>query len=490
MPENNKYLIDLIHNSLDSYGDSPAFKNTNRKSITYSELRSNLNSNTFFRNYSSDCGLIAVLSEKKFEVIEIFLAALLSGNAYLPLDYHSPAERILFILKNAGVKMLMVEKSNSDKYSKALEIENIRFNLKEYNNEYTAIIFDEYKTYSPELAYVLYTSGSTGLPKGVMHSHLSAFTFIDWCNRTFQFKKGNNFIAIAPFNFDLSILDIFVSLRSGGCLFIPSYSEVSNSRMIAKHIEDLNIHVIYSTPTFFKTLMSFGKIENKQFDKISHLLIAGEQLMGNVVLDLSKHFTKAEYYNLYGPTETNVCLFYKIDPKNCIAEQPVPIGKACDHTNIELTKKDELNELLISGNSIMLGYVATLNQKYEIYNTGDLVKKDANNDLVFVGRTDRMVKRSGYRIELAEIEACLKKHADVTECTMGVIKKGDDLKIAAFFVSQQKITDLQLKNYCLEQLPAYMIPDVFVQVNELKVNSNYKIDINKLLIENDLGHLI
>ncbi|MGZ3885360.1 MAG: AMP-binding protein, partial [Bacteroidia bacterium] len=380
-------------------------------------------------------------------------------------------------------------------FSALFQSESISFEVRNYTENLVAFEFGDFKLHHNDLAYVLYTSGSTGLPKGVMHTHTSAMAFISWCISTFNFKAGDRFISIAPFNFDLSVFDLFASLACGGCLFIPKHAEVSNSRLMAKYIEEQNINVLYSTPTFFNALVNYGKLDRKLINAVSHVLIAGEQLMGATVRALAAHFPEAAYYNLYGPTETNVCLYHRVNPYYCEAAAPVPIGELCSYAKAHLTEKDGLHELWIGGKSLMSGYTAqAVNLKSFdgdwYYNTGDLVERNNSGQFVFRGRSDRMLKRSGFRIEPAEIEACVLQCSTVSEASAVAVKKETEVKIVVFFVATEKITDIQLRNFCLAKLPLYMMPDVFVQVGAMKLNANLKTDFITLLNENDLGHLI
>ena len=496
MPETGKYLNSLFLNSLTKFGANIALQNCAGKKITYSQLKYNCLENNFFKNKlkGSEHGLIAIYSEKNPETVELMLSVLLSGNSYLPLDFYSPPERIIHILRDSDVKALVLENKTSKLLLETLLDLNLDFITEKYNENYSVLIFRNFRIYTPDTAYILYTSGSTGVPKGVIHTQVSAFSFVNWCNCTFNFKEGTNFISIAPFSFDISVLDIYSALSCGGTLFIPTNNETSNSRLMAKYIGDFKINVLYSTPTFFRTLKNYGKIEAANFESVNYVLYAGEALQSNLVLDMMKHFTNAKQFNLYGPTETNVCCYHPIDLNKILPNTFIPIGKACNDAQFYLPKNGEHYELFIASKSLMKGYVGIKNNFLErngdlFYDSGDLVVKNSEGLLIFKGRKDKMVKRHGYRIEIAEIDNCIAGFKEIKEHSIAVTDKEASVKIVVFFVADGKISELQLKEYCLKKIPSYMIPDFFIQVEKLNINTNFKTDLNKLLKENDFRYI-
>ncbi len=481
MPETNKYLNTLITNSLTKFSDNTALQNSAGKKITYSHLKERCIESNFFSNKlnGTEPGLIAIYSEKTMEAVEIMFSVLLSSNSYLPLDFYSPPERIVHILRDSDVKALVLDNKNSKLLLETLLDLNLDFTSEKYNENYTVLIFRNFRIYSPDSAYVLYTSGSTGMPKGVIHTHSSAFSFVNWCNTTFNFKTGSHFLSIAPFSFDISVLDIYASLSCGGILFIPTNTETSNSRLITKFINDFKINVIYSTPTFFRTLKNYGKMEALEFDSLNYILYAGEQLQSNLVLDLKKHFPKTKQFNLYGPTETNVCCYYQIDLEKLKTNSVIPIGKSCNDSQFYLPKFENDFELFIASKSLMKGYVGIRNNFLErngdlFYDSGDLVTKNPDGLLIFKGRKDKMLKRHGYRIEIAEIENCISSFKEIKEHSITVADKEASVQIVVFFVSDQKISELQIKEFCLKKIPSYMLPDFFIQVEKLNINTNFK----------------
>lgn len=486
MPKGNKYLKNHLVSCLKQNGPIIAMESTSGISVSYNSLLEGpLVKDVMHELNSVSTGVVAIYSNKNLSFVELILATILSDHIYLPLDYYSPPERISCIIKDAEVKAVFVQKGICDRLIQQLECDGFEFYLKEFNPEYSIITFMRYRNYDSDVSHILYTSGSTGKPKGVIHTHTSTLTFINWCVSKFSYPKYSKFLSVAPFSFDLSIMDIFVCFTLGGTLVIPSNEEVVNSRLMAKYIEDCNINVIYSTPSFFNLLLQFGRIEKYNFSSVRMVFFAGEQLFFKLVSDMGATFIKAHFYNLYGPTETNVCFYFKIDMDCIDKNQIVPIGQPCDFCKVYIEKLQEGNLLYVSGNNLMKGYVGITDVFKEIgsekyYNTGDLITLNKNRDWVFKSRVDNMIKRNGFRIELMEIEQCYRNYKAITKLAVISTDKNIEKQIALVYTSKDDISELELRNFGLQKLPSYMIPDIFKKVEEIEINSNGKIDYKKL----------
>lgn len=487
MLSNEKYLIPLLHSAFELNQQKIALKGSDGECVTRGDLfRFCFEKNPFtVVNHKNGTYLIAVYGDKCPSAFSLVYAIIAAGQAYLPIDYYSPPERVCFILENSGCQSLLVEKKSSSKITACFESQNVNFQIKNFNESYNLVIFEKYRSYNNSVAYVLYTSGSTGSPKGVIHTHKSALAFINWFNEGLDIKHNTFFISIAPLSFDVSIPDIYCCLLSGGMLYIPNYSETANMRFISEKIEHEKINVIYSTPTFFKTLLTYGKCQNKNYKTVSHIVYAGEQLYYKLVNEVKEIFKNAVHFNLYGPTETNVCTFFKIKLDRGNGEEVVPIGELCNYAKKHEKLSEGGYELLIDSESTMLGYVDGTEKMATIdgvlfYPTGDIVYNNIEGQIVFKYRNDKMVKRNGFRIELNEIEACLSKNEAISDF---VVKTGDDSEnkiIKVYYSSEKEITEFALKNYCLSKLPSYMIPDEFIRLDFIPKNANFKLDINKL----------
>jgi amino acid adenylation domain-containing protein len=351
-----------------------------------------------------------------------------------------------------------------------------------------------------DLAYILYTSGSTGKPKGVMLSHRNALSFVDWCSDTFAPLESDRFSSHAPFHFDLSILDLYVPLKHGATLVLIDADVGKDPMGLADLIASTGITVWYSAPSILSMLAQFGKLERHRYDSLRTVLFAGEVFPIKHLRRLKRLILHPRYFNLYGPTETNVCTWYEI-PVTIPDERdaPYPIGKVCaqlrgivvDEDGSDVAPGSE-GELCIAGPNVLCGYWnlpehtarAFLPSRADgpWYRTGDIVIEGHDGDLTFVGRRDRMVKRRGYRIELAEIEAGLYRHPAVEEAAVVAVKDQDGgARIRAFLsFIDRKPSLIELKRFCAEVLPLYMVPDDFVIRDTLPKTSTDKIDYQRL----------
>ena len=431
-----------------------------------------------------------------------------SGAAYVPVDYHAPAARNGFIFSDCAARAVIVERSVAEGLTAELaggpwsehdypvaDGEDADFVLLAREGE-----VDGEPAPVPELAYILYTSGSTGKPKGVMHAHATALAFVDWVSGEFEPTGADRFSSHAPFHFDLSILDIYVPLKHGASVVLISAEAGKQPGTLAELIEREGITIWYSTPSILRLLMEFGKLETRDCSKLRIVNFAGEVFPVKHLRALMQIWPHPVYYNLYGPTETNVCTWYKAP--NPLPEDPdyaLPIGKACSGDELlvvdldnQPVPKGEEGELLATGGSVMLDYWNLPERNAmaftEIggkrwYHTGDVVVELASGDLKFVGRRDRMVKRRGFRVELGEIEAALHRHPSIPEAAVVAVDLGEaGLEIRAYYAWSDEAPPslLKLKKYCAQALPYYMAPDKLIHVPALPKTSTDKIDYQRL----------
>ncbi|MGZ4034525.1 MAG: amino acid adenylation domain-containing protein, partial [Bacteroidia bacterium] len=398
-------LYQLLENSAKQFPDLVAVQFLDRQ-ISYKEL--NILADTVKENLAA-IGItnnkrVAVCAPKSIECVAAIFGILKSGAAYLPLDYSAPAERNKFIIENCEAAAIIIQEQLAENFKDEfsfvckladglLLIKNNRSVLKE----------------SPDdLAYVLYTSGSTGMPKGVMYTNGAALEFINWSSDIFVPGSADRFSSHAPFHFDLSVFDLFVSIKHGASLLLIKEETAKQPLLLAQLISEQKISIWYSTPAILNMLSEFGRLAKYNFDNLRLVLFAGEVFPVSKFNKLREQIPAAEYYNLYGPTETNVCTYFRVPEK---IDSAIPIGKCCEHY-VGMIKD---GELFISGKGIMTGYWNNKtndpfyndDKNTRWYKTGDLVTRDENGNYIFKGRRDRMVKRNGYRIELDEIETAL-----------------------------------------------------------------------------------
>lgn len=509
-------LHQFLVSSAQRFAQKNAVEDPDKGSITYGELDVLTDR---LRDRLARLGVrpgdrVGFYLRKSVDSIASIYGILKSGAAYVPVDPTAPVARNAYIFANCAVRVVIVEQRLA---------EPLRASLAEFGAAPALVILDEpsaegyalAKTLSREtnpavataasapdnLAYILYTSGSTGKPKGVMLTHRNAVSFVDWCSETFTPTEHDKFSSHAPLHFDLSILDVHVAIKHGATLVLVSEETGKDAARLAPLISEQCITVWYSAPSILALLAQYGKLETRDLSGLRLVLFAGEVFPVKHLRLLKQLLPHPRYFNLYGPTETNVCTYYEIpaeiDPART---QPYPIGKVCSHLESlvidengrEISRGTE-GELLIRGPAVTQGYWNLPENNARAfhmdasgaawYRTGDLVVEAEDGNYTFLGRRDRMVKKRGYRIELGEIEACLYQMGDIKE--VGVIAVPDaeqGLKIKAFLSTrgETRPSIIALKAFCAQRLPVYMVPDLFVFQNALPRTSTDKVDYQAL----------
>jgi amino acid adenylation domain-containing protein len=334
-----------------------------------------------------------------------------------------------------------------------------------------------------ELAYILYTSGSTGQPKGVCLSHRNALAFVEWAREELALAPSDVLSNHAPFHFDLSVLDLYGAFAAGGRVCLLGEGSAYAPRALVEMLRDQRITVWYSVPSVLILMMEHGGLLGTALPSLRALLFAGEVFPVKHLRPLRAHLPPpVRFLNLYGPTETNVCTFYEVGTISDARTEPVPIGKACsgDRTWVRTNDgpTDGEGELMVEGPTVMLGYWGQTAQQ-GAYATGDLVRTDEKGDYVYLGRRDQMVKLRGQRIEPGEIEATLLGHSDLSEAAVTVAGAGVEARLVAFATlapGARRPSLLAMKELCARRLPRAMIVDEVRWVDALPRTSNGKVD--------------
>jgi amino acid adenylation domain-containing protein len=475
---------------------------------------------------------VAIYLPKSLASIISVFGILKSGGIYVPLDPNAPARRLAYITRNCGVKVLLTIPEKLGNLAEFFSdgtplhtvilmdtpIKPIDAGLPDFLQiiDWAAVLdadpddLTDRGTIETDLAYILYTSGSTGDPKGVMISHRTILTFINWCCDTFQMRETDRVTSHAPLHFDLSTFDIYATIKAGGTVvLVPEKLSIFPIQLV-RLLQDEAITITYLVPSILTLMVNYGKLEGHDLSSLRAILFAGEVFPIKYLRQLVAAVPHPDYYNLYGPTETNVCTYYKVDKVRDLdpaRTKPVPIGRACE--NMEVFAVDEdgnlvtqpgiEGELWVRGSCVAQGYwgdrgkteknfVHNPHQLHfdEIaYRTGDVVVLDDDGlNWHYIGRRDHMVKSRGYRIELGEIEAVLYGNQAIKEAA--VVAVPDELigsRIKAYVVPMKEngLTEKDLQQHCSLHLPRYMIPEQFEFRDALPKTSTGKVDRQALM---------
>lgn len=463
---------------------------------------------------------VGLLIDKSVEAVVGVYGILKAGATYVPFDEAAPIARLAYIARDAEIRCLVTRSNRADDWqllreagapvealivaegpgAPAAEIQTADIRVVPWAtlDDYPDVASSAAAVNSDNLAYILYTSGSTGEPKGVMLSHRNALAFVEWAAGEVGVRPDDRLSSHAPLHFDLSTFDLFASAWGAApVVLIPREASVFPVE-IARVMRDAQISVWYSVPSILSLLVIHGGLTEAPFQRLRAVLFAGEVFPAKYLFRLMELLPNTRFLNLFGPTETNVCTWY--DVPHPIGDWPesIPIGKAIDGVELvvaspsgEPVADGEVGELLVSGPTVMHGYwgdPARTERTLEVagdertYHTGDHVLRDTDGNLVFVGRRDAQIKSRGYRIELGEIETALYSLEGVAECA--VIAVPDEVvtnRIKAFVATDDEaLNEADLVRHCRERLPRYMVPDEFEMMSSLPKSSTGKIDRKRL----------
>ena len=511
-------LPELLERSAQQFPDKVAVSVPGGASLTYRELSvlSNRLRDQLFRLGVRHGDRVGFRLHKSIDSVVSLFGIMKTGAAYVPVDAESPAARGAFILNDCAVKAVITEKDLAPALAQDLAAKGATPHILVVDPKAGGVpikgLLDELDASSPapamitppigpdDIAYILYTSGSTGNPKGVVLSHMNAVSFIDWVSAVFAPTTADTFSSHAPFHFDLSILDIYVAIKHGARLVLIGESLGKDPGRLAPLIAAEGISIWYSTPSILSLLADYGKLDRNDYSSLRIVFFAGEVFPIPRFRTLRKFWAHPRFVNLYGPTETNVCTYYEVPATNeWEAMETFPIGYMCvpnegkvvDESG-QLVAASEPGELVVAGPNVMQGYWNLPEQNarafFELegrkwYRTGDIVAEEEGQRYRYLSRRDRMVKRRGYRVELGEIEVGLLKHPDIREAAVvAVADPAAGVRIAAFVscASERQLTIIELKTYASKNLPPYMIPDTFAVLRALPRTSTDKTDFQKL----------
>lgn len=496
---------------------------TEEKSLTYGGLEEA--SNRLARLLkASGCGKgdrVAFAIPKSTTAIVAIAGILKADCIHVPLDTSSPARRVAKILRSSQPSYLlgMSEASNLIKElflqpeiagaTRVGWMEDSGPETRSFAPAFTASDLMsysgeplDYKNQPDDAAHILYTSGSTGEPKGVVITHANVMHFVEWAKRYFGMAESDRISCHPPLHFDLATFDIFGGLAAGAQIHLvpPKLALLPNK--LADFIRNSQLTQWFSVPSVLNYMAKFDVVGVNDFPALRRLLWCGEVLPTPALMHWMHRLPHVSFTNLYGPTETTIASSYYTVP-GCPVDstEPIPIGTACDSEELMVldsqlrpVAQGEVGDLYVGGVGLSPGYwnnAAATDSAFvsctghgRIYRTGDLARVGADGLVRFVGRADTQIKSRGYRIELGEIEAAMNAMEEVEECAVVAIPTDgfENNLICCAYVGQpqSQITPQELRRKLSAVLPAYMLPSQWQALSELPQNGNGKTDRRRL----------
>ena len=498
-----KNILEYLEESAEKYPDKIAFADEST-SCTFSELKQMARrTGTALSRYVAPRNPVPVFMEKSVETIEVFMGTVYAGCFYTLIDTKQPASRLNQILDILKSDILIT----SEKYLKDLEKLGFQGKVLMFSDltesEEDPILLESIRSQAVDVdpLYGIFTSGSTGTPKGVVVGHRSVLDFIDCFTELFHITEKDVLGNQAPWDFDVSVKDIYSGLKTGATVQIIPKQLFSFPTKLIDFLIEREITTLVWAVSALCIISTLNGFEYKVPEKINKILFSGESMPVKHLNIWRKYLPDTMYVNIYGPTEiTCNCTYYIVD-REFQPGDVLPMGKAFPNEKVFLLdeedhlveEKNQNGEVCVTGSALALGYYRNpeqtakafvqnpLNDRYlePMYRTGDLAYYNDLGELCFATRKDFQIKHMGHRIELGEIEASMDKISEIIRsCCLFDQDKG---KIVAFYEGNVERKEIvrALKQY----LPAFMVPNAFRKVEQMPLTKNGKIDRKALMAE-------
>lgn len=488
-----KNVLEFLEQASQKYFTKIAFTDENNE-ISYGQCVENAQKvGTALLSLQSHRQPIAVMMDKNVESLTAFFGVIYSGNFYVVIDAMMPNDRIQTIFETLNPVALICQSQYKEKakalhhqvfvYEQMIQTDIDFIHLKEIRKQMI----------DTDPLYALFTSGSTGVPKGAVLSHRNVINYASWFHDTFDIQEDTQFGSQTPFYFSMSVSDVFSTIIAGATLHILPKKLFSFPVKLIEYMNEKHVNTIYWVPSALGIIANMKVLDYVKLNDIQKVLFAGEVMPTKHLNYWKKHYPDIMYVNLFGPTETtDICTYYIVD-REFSDDEVLPIGKACqncdifllDENNHEITD-DKEGELCVRGSFLALGYYNNpqktkevfvqnpLNQAYPeiIYRTGDLVKYNERGELIYITRKDFQIKHMGYRIELGEIEAAVYALSKIQSCAVIY----DELEDKIILIYTGKITDTEIMSGISNKIPQYMYPNKIIKMKAMPLNQNGKID--------------
>ena len=440
---------------------------------------------------------IAVFIDKSIDCLKSMFGIMYSGNFYCVFDVTSPKNRIDNIIETLKPELIITNDKNYSKiseYNYGIDI----LNISSLNYSLDNKLLNSINRCDTDPAYVLFTSGSTGVPKGSVITHKSLISYIDWFKTAFNINSRTVFGNQTPFYFSMSVSDVYSTIVAGATLCIIPKINFSFPIKLMEYLNNYKINTIYWVPSALSIVANLGTFDYAKPNYLKKVLFAGEVMTMPQLNIWRKELPKITYANLFGPTETtDICTYYVVNRK-FKDNETLPIGSAVEGAEIIMINEEgkeaangEVGELYVKGSIVGNGYYNNpektnaafvqnpLHNNYPdiVYKTGDIGKINKYGEIEYLGRKDYQIKHMGYRIELGEIETNINSLKGLTICACIY----DDIKSnIVLFYESNTLSEEDIIEYANQKLLKYMRPQKVVKLSKMPYNANGKIDRVKL----------
>ena len=494
-------VVQWLENTAGKFPDRTAYADENRK-YTWSELRRTALSIALNieRILSGQKQPVAVYMETSSDMLAAYMGIAYSGNFYSPIPTNMPSARVEKILDTLRPEMLITTRKLRERIG-AGQVVNHTGDVLCFEDIIGSDVCDEKarqyadRIIDTDLLYVLFTSGSTGVPKGAAITHRSIIDLIDWEAEEYSITENDSFGNQSPFYFDNSVPGIFLSLKTGASFHVIPEVLFSQPVKLLQYLQEKKITTISWVPSAVIMVSALKALKKVDLSAtLKRVLLCGEVMPTKHLNVWRKYLPNVQYTNFYGPTEiTYACTYYVVD-RDFSDDEPLPIGKPIRNTEILVldeedklvTEPEKIGELCVRGSSLSVGYYNDpkrtaaafvqnpLQPAYEekIYRTGDLVKYNERNELMYVSRKDFQIKHLGNRIELGEIETAVSSLDGISMCCCLY----DSRRSQIVLLLEQKMSRSGINARLRSLIPDYMLPGRVICVDKLPLNANGKID--------------